>query len=302
VLKWAGVFVCLLLGACSQESAEGPTRGKLHVALEESVAPPIIRVIEQFNALYAPSANISYQVLPFASISADIDTVRLFFTSERVQQNKLSTEEFNLINLIVAYDAIVVVADENNPTEKISTDQLAGLLTGRTKSWKELAPNDGRRSSIQLFVSALAVPMPLYTRRFGLASIPTSAVRSSLEIIEGVAGNSSALGIVGIGWVDSLRPRVKMLSVARSKSDADTTFAPPKEEFEKPFSPHPANLFLNNYPMKRAVWMQGRTNGKDLAAGFSAFVASAEGQKILLQHGWLPATQKIKLKGQSPIE
>jgi phosphate transport system substrate-binding protein len=301
-MNWIAILSSVLLSSCSQQSTEGPTRGNLHVVVEESVAPPLIRVIETFNALYAPAANVTYSLLPFSSMPSAVDTARLFFTSEKIQLNEATSGEYTPINLTVAYDAVVAIVDEKNSTEKISTGQLEGLLKGKIKSWKELGPTSTMRTSIRFFASAQSLPMPFYVRRFGVSALPASAERNSASLVSAVEENTSALGLVGIGWIDSLRPGVKMLSVARSNEDRDTTFAPPKEVFERPFSPHPANLYLNHYPMKRAVWMQGRTTGKDLAAGFSAFIVGAEGQKILLQHGWLPATQKIKLRAQFPSE
>ena len=292
----------LLIGSCNSESSEGPTRGKLHVVLEESVAPPLIRVIGQFNALYYPNAVVSYSVLPFSMVGSAADMARMIFSSEWLKPGESLLKGATPINLIVAYDAVVAIVGEENGAQGISTEQLQNLVAGKKHSWKDVDAKTSNRMQVTLTLSERAIPLPFIARRFSATSYPQADTQTSSEVVSRVEGSASALGLVGIGWVDSLRAAVKILSVARSNSDTDTIFAPPKEALGKPFSPHPANLYLNYYPLKRAVWMFGATTGKDLAAGFSAFVASPEGQKILLQHQWLPATQKIRLKGKFPYE
>jgi ABC-type sulfate transport system substrate-binding protein len=46
------------------------------------------------------------------------------------------------------------------------------------------------------------------------------------------------------------------------------------------------------------MYTRGQVN---LAAGFGTYVATAEGQKLFLNHGLLPETQYIKLKTDQPF-
>jgi hypothetical protein len=111
-----------------------------------------------------------------------------------------------------------------------------------------------------------------------------------------VARDRFSLGFVSSCWVDSVKGGTKILALAADSTLADTTFKPPQESVGKYYGPHPAYLYLNYYPMKRAVYLYARTTRGDFATGFASFVASSAGQKIFLQKGLVPGTQKIVLK------
>ena len=89
---------------------------------------------------------------------------------------------------------------------------------------------------------------------------------------------------MALAWIDSAKSTAKILNLGRTKEDTDTTFAVPAETIGNFFSPHPANIYRNYYPLKRAIYMytRGQVN---LATGFGAYVATSEGQKLFLKHG-----------------
>jgi ABC-type phosphate transport system substrate-binding protein len=122
---------------------------------------------------------------------------------------------------------------------------------------------------------------------------------SDLQTLQSIEKDPLSIGFVALGWIDSAKSTTKVLNLGRTKEDTDTTFAAPPEAEGKFFSPHPAYIFLNYYPLKRANYMYIRGN-VDLAAGFGTYVATAEGQKLFLKRGLLPGTQKIKLKSIQP--
>jgi hypothetical protein len=76
----------------------------------------------------------------------------------------------------------------------------------------------------------------------------------------------------------------------------DTAFKTPKDAFGNAFSPNPAYVYLNYYPLKRAVYIYGRTSLGDFATGLISYLASPAGQKIFLNQGLVPGTQKIVLR------
>jgi hypothetical protein len=122
---------------------------------------------------------------------------------------------------------------------------------------------------------------------------------SDLQTLQSVEKDPMSLGFVALGWIDSAHSKAKILNLGRTKEDTDTAFAPPEGTKNNFYSPHPANIYRNYYPLKRAIYMYTRTH-VDLAAGFGTYVATAEGQKIFLKRGLLPGTQRIKLKTNEP--
>jgi ABC-type phosphate transport system substrate-binding protein len=131
--------------------------------------------------------------------------------------------------------------------------------------------------------------------------ISTKFTRTSSDIqtLRLVEKDPLALGFVALAWIDSAKSDAKILNLGRTSEDIDTTFVTPAETMGNFFSPHPANIYRNYYPLKRAIYMY--TKGQvDLAAGFGTYVATSEGQKLFLKRGLLPGTQKIKLKSNQP--
>jgi ABC-type phosphate transport system substrate-binding protein len=135
-------------------------------------------------------------------------------------------------------------------------------------------------------------------KQTGISINFTRAV-SDLQTIQSVEKDPLSLGLVALSWIDSAKSTAKILNLGRTNEDTDTAFVPSAEVKDRFFSPHPANIYRNYYPLKRAIYMYTRTQ-IDLASGFGTYVASAEGQKLLLMRGLLPGTQKIKLKSDQP--
>jgi ABC-type phosphate transport system substrate-binding protein len=123
---------------------------------------------------------------------------------------------------------------------------------------------------------------------------------SDLQTLRSIEKEPLSLGFVALSWIDSAKSTAKVLKLGRTSEDTDTTFSSPAEANNEFFSPHPANILRNYYPLKRTIYMytRGQVN---LAAGFGTYVATAEGQKLFLNHGLLPETQYIKLKTDQPF-
>jgi hypothetical protein len=97
-------------------------------------------------------------------------------------------------------------------------------------------------------------------------------------------------------WVDSARVPAKVLKVAETREIQDTTFRLPSERIGKFCTPHPANIYRNFYPLKRAIYAYTYGPVASFASGFGTFVANKEGQRIFLEKNIVPGTQPIRLK------
>jgi ABC-type phosphate transport system substrate-binding protein len=141
----------------------------------------------------------------------------------------------------------------------------------------------------------------LHRRLLKQAGITAKFTRtnSDIQILRSVEKDPLAIGFVALAWIDSAKANVTILNLGRTSEDSDTTFAAPAEAIGKFFSPHPANIYRNYYPLKRAIYMytKGQAN---IATGFGTYVATSEGQKLFLKRGLLPGTQKIKLRSNQP--
>ena len=55
------------------------------------------------------------------------------------------------------------------------------------------------------------------------------------------------------------------------------------------------NIYQQYYPLTRDIYIYTRADNYGVAAGFSAFITSAPGQKIVMSSGLVPATMPVRL-------
>lgn len=301
-------FYCLaaLFLSCSTEERETTTKGKLHVFIPESIAPVMIDEVNEFLNLYqANGAHITNTIVSAEKVADRFvqDTALIAFLprqltqTEKKQVKKIST---SLNELIVAYDGIVAVVHPKNKIAEMTTTEIQKILLGTMTRWEQLGKP--MKGIIKIYCQDSSdVTEYLKQRLMKQTSISTKFIFTSSDIqtLRLVEKDPLALGFVALAWIDSAKSDTKILNIGRTSEDTDTTFATPTETIGNFFSPHPANIYRNYYPLKRAIYMY--TRGQiNLAAGFGTYVATSEGQKLFLKHGLLPGTQKIRLRSNQP--
>jgi ABC-type phosphate transport system substrate-binding protein len=300
-------LIALLLG-CGTEQKETTTKGRLHIFIPESIAPVMIDEVTEFLSLYRESgAQITYTIASSETAAHHFvqDTGRIVFlprplTLQEKEHAKKISSDFN--ELAVAYDGIIAVVHPMNKMEQMTTTEIQNVLTGTVSRWEKLAFAKPMKGTIKVYYhDSSDVLEYLKHRLLKQADVSAKFTRTSsdLQTLRSVEKDPMSLGFVALGWIDSAHSKAKILNLGRTKEDTDTTFAPPEETKNDFYSPHPANIYRNYYPLKRAIYMYTRTH-VDLAAGFGTYIATAEGQKIFLKRGLLPGTQKIKLKTNQP--
>jgi phosphate transport system substrate-binding protein len=301
-------FVCMivLFLGCSTEEKETTTKGNLHVFIPESIAPVMIDEVNEFVNLYQSNgAHITDTIVSTETAAHHFvrDTARIAFLTrplsqaEKEQAKNISTD---LNELIIAYDAIVAVIHPKNKTVEMTTTDIQNILSGTMTRWEQVTKS--MKGTIKIYCQDSSdVTEYLKQRLLKQACISAQFTRTSSDIqtLRSVEKDPVALGFVALVWIDSAKSTARIINLGRTSEDIDTTFAAPAETIGKFFSPHPANIYRNYYPFKRAIYMytKGQVN---LATGFGTYVATSEGQKLFLKRGLLPGTQRIKLKSNEP--
>jgi phosphate transport system substrate-binding protein len=296
------IFLIALFLGCSTEEKESTTKGNLHVFIPESIAPVMIDEVNEFLNLYQTNgAHITDTIVSAETVARIFvrDTARIAFlprplTQTEKEQVKAISGDLN--ELIVAYDGIVVVVHPKNKILQMTTTEIQKILSGTMTRWEQFTKP--MKGAINIYCQDSSdVTEYLKQRLMMQASISAKFTRTSsdLQTLRLVEKDPYGLGFVALGWIDSAKSAAKILNLGRTNEDTDTTFATPAEIIGNFFSPHPANIYRNYYPLKRAIYMytRGQVN---LATGFGTYVATSEGQKLFLKYGMLPGTQRIKLK------
>lgn len=291
--------------SCRPNDEETATKGHLRVLIAESVAPVLVQEVNKFMSLYqAHGADVKYTIMQSSEVDERFvnDTARVIVTTiplTNEEKNRVRKTTDNLVEIKLAYDGIVAIVEKRNRRQDLTLTQIRDILNGRVTMWEQLGRRRSGRGRIHLFLEDSSDVTNYLSERL-LSGGPIKATyrrtSSSNQTVEDVSRDRYALGFVGLNWVDSVEGKIKVLGLAADSAIADTTYRPPRESIGNAYSPHPAHIYLNYYPMKRAVYVYSRTSPGDFATGFTSFLASPAGQRIFLNAGLVPGTQQIVLK------
>jgi len=179
----------------------------------------------------------------------------------------------------VALDGLAVVVNPANSVNKLTLDQLAGIFTGRISNWKDVG---GKNEKIVVLSREVNSGTHVYFKEHVLRRNDSNSkeefspgalmLSSSQAIADEVAGNSSAIGYYGMGYISA-----KQKPVAIAKNEASEYVEPVIE-----------NVINNKYPISRPLFLY--TNGlpEGLVQKFVDFTLSEEGQKIVLATDFVP--------------
>jgi phosphate transport system substrate-binding protein len=305
-MRNASLFLLAGLIACSPEKKdESTTRGNLKLLIGESVAPPIVAEVDEFLRLYHEGgAKITYSVVSSERANSlfVLDSVRTIITAiPLVEKDRKTVKDLpkDFVEIVLAYDGVVAVVHATNPRTQMTLEQIRDILKGAITKWEQLGGTKKIRGKIRLVLEDSSDATSYLSRRLLNGNDIQAGLRrtsSSLQTLQYVAKDPLSLGFVGLSWVDSAKTGAKILELAANPATVDTQYVPTMESIGNFYRPHPAHLYRNYYPMKRAIYVYSRSARGNLATGFTTFLATLEGQQIFLQKNLLPATQKIRLK------
>ena len=168
---------------------------------------------------------------------------------------------------IIAMDGMAIILHPDNPVENLTMEQIKDIYAGKISNWKEVGGRDKK---------IVVVSRDIGSGTFGAfvdivmekeAIIPEAIFQaSSGALIEAVAGSPSAIGYVGMGFLDE---RTKAVTV-------------------DDISPDRENVVSGEYPISRALYYFTDGEPTGLAKEYIDFVLSPAGQKIVAEQGFVP--------------
>lgn len=292
--------------SCNLKNGAAPsaTEGSLDVYCAESVTPSITQIASDFTSLY-PKAHLNIRSVPTRTAIVKLlnGETKLVVASRRFNRGELDVmKKYNIEvdSLIIAYDAVVIIVNRENPIDKINTDQLRDIFNGKTTSWDKLengfrgriipvleSPNSG---VVEFFKDRI-----LGSEKFAEAYPCTTMA----HVYSFVRDNPQTIGFISADWqnagpglLPNKKPAPKWLQVAEVDSsaigyiDANT--------FGSYYYPYQAHIGRRYYPLTHPIYFFTRDFDIGLASGFMAFAAGNEGQKIFLNNQLVPATVPVR--------
>jgi phosphate transport system substrate-binding protein len=190
----------------------------------------------------------------------------------------------------IAIDAIGLVVSPSSIDTMISVDQIRGILTGKIARWDQINPAstagkikvvfDNEKSGIVKYLADSICSGKLVTSN-------VFALEYNRDVIEYTSTHPGVLGFIGASWISntddslhlSFHKKIRVVSVSNDSHP----------NAENSYKPYQAYLVDKLYPLTRDIYIINAEPRNGLVTGFSSFIASDKGQRIILKSGILPA-------------
>ena len=255
-----------------QESEEEP--GILTITGSTTVLPVAAQVAELFMVTYP---GVDVQVNGGGSgvgvQSAGEGTAMIGMSSRDLKTEE--TEKFpELKEHQIAIDGIAIITHRSNPIPSLLLEQVKAIYNGNITNWKEVGGRDtpivviGRDSASgtrEFFHEKVMYKEDFIQKQ--LEKNSNGAIKQSVE------QTPLAIGYVGLGYIDETIHAVPILIDGK-------TVVPSIESVKD-----------NSYPIARPLNLLTNGEPSGLIADFIAFIDSPEGQKIVIDEGFVPITR-----------
>ncbi|MDB5233065.1 MAG: phosphate transporter substrate-binding protein PhoT family [Hymenobacter sp.] len=299
-------------GPGSPGAQDTPTSGTVAVSVDETFAPILQAQVDTFAKLY-PNAHVNMSFQPEEKVMVDLinDKVKAAVVSREL--NAEEKADFVKQNIVprttrIGIDGLAIVLNRANPDSLLTVQQLGDIFTGKTSTWSQVSGKkgldainvvfDANRSSTARFVrDSVTRGAALTTRVFAATSNPA--------LLDYVAKHPNAIGIVGVNWISDrddpaamkFANKVRVASITARPNPTPNDYIQPyqvylAEKTPQQLAEHPD---LQNYPLRRNLYIISREARAGLGTGFASFVAGKNGQLIFQKSGLLPAQMQARI-------
>lgn len=293
----------ILISACNRSGKieDTPTSGNLKISVDESFAPIIDSHVYTFQKLYK-YAKIQASYKPEGAVFRDLltDSSRVIVASRLLtEKEKQYFEQIKITPRVtkVAVDGVALIVHPSNTDTLLTLAQLRDIFTGKATNWKKLNAKsklsdltivfDNNNSSTSRYIlDSINQKQPLPANTF--------AAKSNPALIDYVANNPNAIGVLGVNWISDFDDSTAIGFLRKIKVVAVSAKSNPASSNDY-FQPFQGYLAEGSYPLRRNLYVISREARAGLGTGFASFVAADKGQRIFLKSGLVPATMPIRL-------
>jgi phosphate transport system substrate-binding protein len=205
-------------------------------------------------------------------IAAIIDgTAQIGMASRRAKASEVGAAASKGVNMrptVVAYDGIAVIVNAANPIKGLTKKQVEQIFTGDVTDWSAVGGNPGKLSVYTRNTSSGTYSdfkeLAMKKRDYAPSA---QKMAGNEQIASEVGRNRDGIGYVGLAYVNA--GGIKIVPV-----DGNL--------------PSVKSVQAKNYPYARPTFYYTNGEPSGVAREFVDFTLSPEGQKIVLQVGFVP--------------
>lgn len=325
LLKYGSMMSVAALAAimlsCGPSQTGDYHKGAAVVACDATFRTVLEQEIQVFEYKYPGSNVLDLYVDESAAIDSLLNlhnNVRLAVTSRPLDKEEikyLNDNKRTVHQEAIAVDAVALIVNPENPMEFIDNQDLIDILTGKYTTWDKIVPGGGELGKIIVAFDHQGSSATRYMRDSLLNGQPFGkdvyAQKSPRDVIDLVAKNKSAIGVIGVSWLASDLSGAAMTSedlarisdveetshLAEFTKDVKVLAVQPKDKLEA-YSPSQYNIYQGNYPYYRQIYLISTSAPSTVGHSFFTFVTGAIGQKVILSTGVCPkliSTQFVEL-------
>jgi len=285
-MKFAYRFFSFLLLAlfvitCNQktETKETMLEGNMTLLVDESLLPVIQDQVQIFESEY--NARIKLDARSEAEVLQILlkDTARVAILARDLTAQESDVFVAKKITPRItkfATDGIVFISNRNSKDTIVSLQDIVGIMKQKPVPAIKGLVFDNPNSSTARYIMKLA----------GVSQFPAEGVfsfKTNEETIKYVAENDGMVGVVGLNWIYNpsqvLKPYVDKINILNVKDNTQNSVSFPSQN----------DIAEGRYPLARDLYLVNCQGSSGLGMGFSAFVSSETGQRIVLKSGLVPA-------------
>ena len=293
-----GIFLYIfLLTGCKETKQQGPldntTSGTINISVDESFRPVIEEQIKVFEGSF-PRAKINAVYKPEAECLKDLynDSATRMVIVTRGLTYKDAKYFADTLHYVprsekIASDAIAVIINIKSKDSIFTLHGLQELLTGEAVNNKKVVFDGLNSTSAIRFV----IDSILKGKKFDNNKV--KAVKNSREVLEYIATDTNAIGMVGISWIGNPEDssQVNMLrkvKIAYVKCElcVDSPYVKPTQ----------AAMMTRRYPLVRGLYYILKENYSGLGSGFAGFLQYERGQLVFRRSYLWPAKMSFNLR------
>ncbi|WP_018479941.1 PstS family phosphate ABC transporter substrate-binding protein [Pontibacter roseus] len=296
----------LALAACGgnpETSQDTTTRGTISISVDESFQPIIESQVNTFEGIYK-YANLNPQYKAEGGVFKDIldDSTRIAIVSRKLTADEKAV--FDKRNITprytkIAIDAVALIVNPKNPDTLLTMNQVRDIFTGKAKRWADIN-GESNLKDITIVFDNNSSSTARYMRDTVMAGQPlppnASASNSHAALVDYVAKNENAIGVIGVNWVSdrddttslNFLNQIKVIGISKEENPITT---------DSYFQPYQAYIAQGEYPLRRFLYIISTEGRTGLGTGFASYVASDKGQRIILKSGLVPATMPVRVVG-----
>jgi phosphate transport system substrate-binding protein len=293
------IFLTSCSGGGKGVTKETPTAGNIKILADESFQPLIETEVSTFTGLY-----LEAKIKPL--FKSEIDIVNDFMKdSEQVMITtwKLSEDQVKYLRdtqivartATFAWDAIALVINKENPDSLIKYDDIKNIFTSKVTDWNQINSKSRLGNIRVIFDNPRSGNIRYFKDRFDIkGQLPSNffAKNSNEDVIDFVADNKDAIGIVSVNWISDKDDPVGTSFIKKIKVAA---ISQPYTNDEYYYRPKQGNIYDKSYPFVREIYIISRETFWGLGSGFMNWACAEQGQRIVLKSGLVPATMPIRL-------